>query len=750
LGNRTLLVSVAIFAATFIVSLIFSRSLTHPLAVLTQTAEDVAAGNLDTEIQLPEQKDEIGGLAKSFTTMQKSIKGLVGDLEEVNHNLENLVEERTKDLEVSELRSRSIIQSAGEGIIVIDKDSNIILWNQTAENMFGYTAEDVIDQSLSFLIPERYLSQHEPSMQQAIDAKALAHPGVTHEFAAVRKDGTEIPIELTLSMWSVAGETFVSGILRDISERKKAEEEIRQSNERIQRIIEIAPDAVITIDEEQRITLFNPKAEDVFGYTAEEVMGKPLTMLMPDKSRDLHSGEVGKFKQEEVPARSMDDRREIFGKRKDGSMFPAEAGIAKTKIDGEYYFTTFFRDITVRKRMSEQLELANERMSEELNFARDIQMGLLPLIFPAFPTREEFNIFAALIPAREVGGDFYDFYFLDEEHLCFVVGDVSGKGAPGALLMAVSKTLIKSRAMDDFQPSSILSHVNSELSQNNESAMFVTVFLSIINIRTGKVEYTNAGHNPPFIKRINGSVEKLDEFHGPVIGALPNLNYKESSTVLEKGDIIVVYSDGITEAMNIDDELYSDERLEEFLSLDKLSTPQKLVDLVIRDVKRHEGEAEQADDITILALEFSGQINMVETGRLDIKIKNQLSELEDVEEQFEQFCHTYEIPDTARQQVSMVLDEMLNNVVNYAYRDDKEHIIEVEFILSGTRLVINLRDDGVPFNPFALDPPNIALSLDDREVGGLGIFLVRNVMDEYLYSRHIGRNVVNLVKLIEK
>ncbi len=389
-------------------------------------------------------------------------------------------------------------------------------------------------------------------------------------------------------------------------------------------------------------------------------------------------------------------------------------------------------------------------MSEELNFARDIQMGLLPLIFPAFPTRTEFNVFATLIPAREVGGDFYDFYFVDEHHLCFVVGDVSGKGAPGALLMAVSKTLIKSRAMDDFQPSSILTHVNTELSQNNESSMFVTVFLGIMDIRTGKIEYTNAGHNPPYIRRKDGSVEKLDAFHGPVIGALPNLHYKEDLTVLKRDDTIVVFTDGITESMNIDDELYSDARLEEFLAADNLNTPQKLTDQVVRDVKRHEGEAEQADDITILALKFTGQTDIEETGRLDVKIKNQISELAVVEERFETFCQEFKIPDMARQQVSMVLDEMLNNVVNYAYRDEDEHIIDVEFVLSGSRLVITLRDDGVPFNPFALDPPNIALSLDEREVGGLGIYLVRSAMDEYMYNRHIGRNVVTLVKLIEK
>jgi PAS domain S-box-containing protein len=872
LGIRTLLVAVAIFTATTVASLIFSKTITDPLAALTRNTEEVAAGNLDVEIEYVRGKDEIGVLANSFSIMQDSIKGLVGDLEDINQNLENLVEERTKELELSELRSRSIIESAGEGIIVIDEDSKVILWNQTAEEMFGYAAKEIIGHPVTHLIPERYLSQHSTASKRVFESGQLAHPGVTHELAAVRNDGTEFPMELTLANWSIAGETYVSGILRDISERKEAEEALRQSNERVRTIVEIAPDAVIAIDERQTITLFNPKAEEVFGYSADDVIGQPMTMLMPEKSRSVHPNEINKFGKEDATARSMDNRREIMGQRKDGSIFPAEAGIAKMVINNETFFTTFFRDITERKEaeaelrrlstalksaadgvaiidledkiqwvnpsfeqmtgygfdevqgesitilnsgkhsdefyeqigkttntgevwrgeiiqkrkdgsfyteelsitpildetekienlvsirqdvterkeLERQLEIANERMSEELNFARDIQMGLLPLIFPAFPTRSEFNIFAQLIPAREVGGDFYDFYFVDEFHLCFVVGDVSGKGAPGALLMAVSKTLIKSRAMDDFSPSSILTHVNNELSQNNESAMFVTVFLGIMDIRTGKIEYTNAGHNPPYIRRKRGLVEKLGAFHGPVIGAMPGLHYKESSTVLEEDDIIVVFSDGITEAMNLKDELYSDERLELFLATDNLNTPQKLVDQVVRDVKRHEGDAEQADDITLLAMKFTGKTDIEETGRLDVKIKNQITQLAVVEERFESFCQEFAIPDLTRQQVSMVLDEMLNNIVSYAYRDESEHMIDVEFVLSGTRLVITVRDDGVPFNPFALDPPNIALSLDDREVGGLGIYLVRGVMDEYMYNRHIGRNVVTLVKLIEK
>jgi PAS domain S-box-containing protein len=612
---------VGLFAVIVLIGILFSRTLTRPITLLNESAQEMAGGELDREVSVS-TNDEIGDLAQSFEIMRLSTNMLISELEDANINLEQKVEERTKELELA--------------------------------------------------------------------------------------------------------------------------------TERVRTIVEIAPDAVITIDTQQTITLFNPKAEEIFGYSADEVVGQPLTMLMPEKSRSIHSGEVNKFGQEELSARGMDSRREILGQRKDGSTFPAEAGISKMVINGEHYFTTFFRDITERRELEKQLEKANERMSEELNFAQEIQMSMLPLIFPAFPTRAEFNIYAHLIPAREVGGDFYDFYFLDEDHLCFVIGDVSGKGAPGALLMAVSKTLIKSRAMDDSQPSSILTHVNNELSQNNDSAMFVTVFLGVLNINTGRLVYCNAGHNPPFILRSDGNLEKLDEFHGPVIGALPNLTYKESATTLKLNDIITLHTDGVTEAMNQEEQLYTDARYEKFLDSNGLNTPQKLIDQVIRDVKRFEDDAVQADDITMLALQYHGSSDVKETGRLEVKIKNQIEELARVEEQFENFCEEYQIPDTARQKVSIVLDELLNNVVTYAFRDEDEHLIDIQFVLTGNRLVITIHDDGVPFNPFELDPPDISLSLDERSVGGLGIFLVRSMMDEFLYSRHIGKNVVRLVKLTDK
>jgi sigma-B regulation protein RsbU (phosphoserine phosphatase) len=331
-----------------------------------------------------------------------------------------------------------------------------------------------------------------------------------------------------------------------------------------------------------------------------------------------------------------------------------------------------------------------------------------------------------------------------------VIGDVAGKGAPGALMMAVSKTLIKSRAADDSEPASILTHVNDELSQDNKSSMFVTVFLGIINVKTGELVYTNAGHNPPYIRRRDGSLQKVDAFHGPVIGAMSGLPYDQDRVSLQPGDAILLYTDGVTEAFNEQEQLFSEGRLEKILVNKDLDSAESIVTGTIEEVNRFAGEAEQSDDITLLAVQHLGLPVEMKSKELRITIKNRYEDMGIVEEQFSEFVEENDLPDAVRQSMSIVLDEMLNNIISYAYQGEKEKDIEVNFELSGKRLVTTIKDSGVPFNPFARETPDVSESIEDREIGGLGIHMVRSLMDEYSYHRQINKNVVTLVKLIEE
>lgn len=402
----------------------------------------------------------------------------------------------------------------------------------------------------------------------------------------------------------------------------------------------------------------------------------------------------------------------------------------------------------------DQLEISVRRMQSELNIAKDIQTSMLPLTFPAFPDRKEFEIFAESVPAREVGGDFFDFFLIDQDHLCFVVGDVSGKGVPAALFMAVTKTLIKSRAADDISTASILTNVNNELSESNKTSMFATVFICILNVQTGELVHTNAGHNPPYILRENRYLIRLNPLHGPVIGPMSEMSYQERKISLDINDTLLLYTDGVPEAMNPNEDLFTEKQLVEVINSNMDLSAEALTNEIIAAVKGFEDGADQADDITVMALKYYGAIDVKDTGYIRLKIKNQMRELIIVEEQFDNFCKRYKIPDEARQKISVVLDELLNNIVTYAFpEDEEEHIIELKFVINDNRLIITIYDDGVPFNPFELDPPDIILSLDERSIGGLGTFLVRNLMDdedEYLYTRQNGMNVVRLVKVTDK
>ncbi len=253
-----------------------------------------------------------------------------------------------------------------------------------------------------------------------------------------------------------------------------------------------------------------------------------------------------------------------------------------------------------------ELSVHNERMETELNIARNIQMSMIPLIFPPFPEHDEFTVFAVLEPAREVGGDFYDFFFIDEDRFFFCIGDVSGKGVPSALFMAVAKTLIKSRATDDFSTASILTHVNDELSADNKECMFVTLFIAIVNIVSSEVLYTCAGHNPPYIRRRNGKLLSLDERHGPIIGAMEGMVYSEDRVKLDPADILLLYTDGVTEAMDAENNMYSDERLLKLMETMEMDSVESVVKDIVSSVETFEDGVAQTDDVTVLAFQFHG------------------------------------------------------------------------------------------------------------------------------------------------
>jgi sigma-B regulation protein RsbU (phosphoserine phosphatase) len=392
------------------------------------------------------------------------------------------------------------------------------------------------------------------------------------------------------------------------------------------------------------------------------------------------------------------------------------------------------------------IEAQKERMQKELNVGRDIQLSMLPKDFPAFPDRDEFSIFGSMQAAREVGGDFYDFFFIDEDHLCVCIGDVSGKGVPAALFMAITKAMIRSRAGGDYSTASILTHVNDEIAESNDASMFITIFLGILNVRTGELLYTNAGHNPPYLLRDNGSTERLDTLHGPVAGMFEGLAYGSDTTKVGLNDMLLIYTDGVTEAMNPEEALFEEQRLVELMTAHPYEGPEELVKATLKGVESFARGAEQSDDITLLALQLLRQPTSKTAQSLEITLSNRLEEIDRVNEEVEHFAEEHGIDRAVLMQLKLVFDELLNNIISYGFDDEDEHEIEVKVDLLEGRLLVTISDDGIPFNPFLRETPDLSLSIEEREIGGLGIHLVRNVMDEVSYKRRVDRNVVTMIK----
>lgn len=408
-----------------------------------------------------------------------------------------------------------------------------------------------------------------------------------------------------------------------------------------------------------------------------------------------------------------------------------------------------FNEMT--RRLNESIEhlkeitAAKERIESELQIAHEIQMSMVPKIFPPFPDRSEFDIFAALVPAREVGGDLYDFFFIDDDHLCFAVGDVSGKGVPASLFMAVTKTLFRATASGNGgTPGEILARLNTDICRDNESGMFVTFFCGILNIRTGQVDYSNGGHNLPYYLRRDG-VSPLENFGGISLGLMEQSPYASGRMVLRPGDALLLYTDGVTEAMNLSRTLYSDERLEKFLGTNRGSAPSQIIGDLISDVRHFAGEAPQSDDITLLALHYFGTAKTMPE-HLEIKLRNQLSELASANHTLSDFGRQRGLPDNVLHDLNLALGEILTNIISYGYTDSEEHEIAVRLSVESGEMRVDVEDDGQPFNPLEAPEADATKPLEERAIGGLGVHLVRKLTDGLEYQRHEGKNLLVMKK----
>ena len=400
----------------------------------------------------------------------------------------------------------------------------------------------------------------------------------------------------------------------------------------------------------------------------------------------------------------------------------------------------------LRRTMAEK-----ERIGSELRIASEIQRSILPRTFPPFPDRGDFEIYAETLPAREMGGDFYDFFLIDSTHLGFVIADVSDKGVPAAIFMAVSRSLIKATALQDVAPGECLRHVNSLLCPDNESAMFVTVFYGVLDTSSGEVTYSNAGHNLPYLLRGTGEVEVVPGTHGMALGVVENIAFETRRVTLHRGDAIFLYTDGITEALDTNGRFFSDERLRVVLKNMHRLPPADTLRRVVADVRTFAEGAPQADDITALALYYSGTHQNTD-GRvrdhLTITLHNQQAEIQRVTAVVEEFVARHDLPQPVLFAMTLGLEEILMNVISYGYRDTAQHDITVRITLYDGVVRTEVEDDALPFNPLEVPEPDVSKPLEDRAIGGLGIHLTRKMMDNLEYHRVGSQNLLVMHKQI--
>lgn len=387
----------------------------------------------------------------------------------------------------------------------------------------------------------------------------------------------------------------------------------------------------------------------------------------------------------------------------------------------------------------------SERISTELNLASNIQANMLPNIFPAFPERNDFDIYATMTPAKEVGGDFYDFFMVDENHLALVMADVSGKGIPAAMFMVIAKTLIKDHAQLGLQPGEVFTRVNNILCEGNEAGLFVTAWMGILDLNTGEMLYANAGHNPPVVK-LDGEVQYLHSKPGFVLAGLEDFNYKQFSMQLHRGDKIFLYTDGATEATNLDKELYGEDRLIECLKSQNGKSCADALHAVRADIDKFVGEAEQFDDLTLLAFDYSSKDGGKQTVErtYDATDDNLRTVLAFVEEELEK----HEASMKAIMTITVAVEEIFVNIAHYAY-EGKTGKATVGMGFEGNDVEIYFIDNGIPFDPLAKKDPNVKASAEERDIGGLGIYMVKNSMDDCKYERRNSQNVFTMRKAIK-
>ena len=383
-----------------------------------------------------------------------------------------------------------------------------------------------------------------------------------------------------------------------------------------------------------------------------------------------------------------------------------------------------------------EVRAKEQHIEDELAIARHIQQSLLPS--DSLPDiAQKVDISGLQVPAKFVGGDLYDYYIRDNK-LIFCIGDVSGKGVPAALLMAIAHSLFRTISAHSDQPDRIMRELNRSISDNNPDIMFITMFLGVLDLETGVVTYCNAGHNPPILLQSEeaGYLELADNL---LIGVEIDKEYSSRTLQLGNGDTLFLYTDGLTEAENSQKELFGEVRTLEIAQKLCGASAEEQIKAMQSAVKQFVGEAEQSDDLTLLAIRYLST-------KEQLTLTNDIQELDRLEPFLENFFNRNNLDVTLLPSVNLALEEALANVIMYAYPEGEKGAAELTLEVVNGQICATISDTGVPFNPLEQKEADLDVSLEERQIGGLGIHLIKEIMDEVEYAHEEGRNVLRMQK----
>lgn len=386
-------------------------------------------------------------------------------------------------------------------------------------------------------------------------------------------------------------------------------------------------------------------------------------------------------------------------------------------------------------------------IERDIHIASGIQMGMLPENFPTKEDRDDVQLFASLTPAKDVGGDLFDFYFRDDK-LFFCIGDVSGKGVPASLFMAVTRAVFRTVSSHESMPDRIMTSINMTMGEMNKTHMFVTLFVGVLDLPTGHLHYCNAGHDAPLL--VGNEIHELQCDSNIPVGFMPSWKYTLQETLIPQGTTIFLFTDGLTEAMNINYEQFQMERVNEVaaraLAQQQLE-PKQIISMMTDAVHQFVGDAEQSDDLTMMAIQYMQPQNGAKRIQ-SITLDNDTQEVPQLNNFVNEICKSAGLDEISSSQITVAIEEAVVNTMSYAYPVGTHGSVKIEVTATKESLEFTITDSGIPFDPTAQEEADTTLPANKRRIGGLGIHIVRQVMDSIHYERMGNSNVLTLKKQI--